>query len=772
MMLRAFARCAFAFGLLVPAAAQPAAAQARQAADSVHTVRYSYQKWSRTGDTRYVLMPVATAIKAGALPERIRAVFKELLRSKRNSYGDARLAFKANADQTGLVFVYLDEAKKAYHPIVMAETVYSFTENGATSVKFPKVADQGWTRDDVPFAAYVITVPLWQALPPAKFAGSLVKLPDGTLLPSDTAVERLRKGDKVVVEGMWSYLKSGPAAAALATVKAAGLLKVGNLEKRLLPLLQSANAGLRGAALGGLAGRDNRNVNKVLRAMMDGDPDPKLRDQAAGLLSRSKDPNFAAAAQFHALRSQDATVVAAAALALGDSRSKEATAQLLEKLGHTSAGVREAVVNSLLKRRAYKQMVASLGAQSLAAVARLEVARALATATPNKPSTLAALLYLVKSGKGDDSVGAAAKLVAYDSPATYEALGRALQHAEGATRRAAAAALSRLGHVRALPLLAGANITDPESGNAVVTAIRTIYSKQNLQFVLKGSRDPNAVLRRAAVATLGVKVKQKDGKRHQKTIIETLRSLRGDPDALIRAAVASSFEVMASDGVRADIEALAGDDATEVKRAVAHALRAFPGPKTTTFLLRYLAERDPWVIAYASESVGLLKERQALNAILPHLEHKDAFVRRAATDGLLGIGGTLEGNERKRLMALFNPLLFDKDQQVRMKAVNGLKLINDQRVIIAAAPLIQDPVADIRKATLTLMAETGHPSAVEAIATALEDDDPTVRRSAIQALLSLKRKEAVGVLADYAKKEQDQELSNAALRAIATLKGG
>ena len=764
-------RLALALSLLAaPAAAQAPAA----AADTVHTARYSYQKWSRTGDTRYVLMPVASQIKQGKLPERIRAVFKQLLGAKRNSYGDARLAFKADADQSGIVFVYLDKSKAAYHPIVMAETVYSFTENGATQVKFPGVAEQGWTRDQVPFAAYVITVPLWQALPPANFAGSLVKLPDGGLLPSDTAVSRLRSGDKATLEAMWSYLKSGPAPAALATVKAAGVLEVKDLEKRLLPVLQSASGPLRAAALAGLAGRDNKKVNSALRRMMDGDPDLKLRDQAAALLSRAKDPNFAAAAQIHALRSQDPTIVSAAAVALGDSRSKEATARLVELLGHQSAGVREAVLNSLMRRQAWKQLVASLGNNGLAAAPRLEVARAVAGAQPDTPSTQAALLYLVRGGAGDDSAGAAAKLVAFDTSATYDALGSALSHQEGATRRAAAAALSRLGNTRALPMLAGANIADPESGGAVQTAIRTIYSKQSLDFVLKGSRDANAVLRRAAVATLGVKVKQKDSKAYRKTIIEVLQRLRTDSDPLIRAAVAASFEVMASDAVRPDIEAMSSDDATEVKRAVAHALRAFPGPKTVTTLLRFLTDRDPWVLSYACETVGLLKptERTVLNAVLPHLQHKDAFVRRSAADGLIGIGSGLGGNERKRLLSLFNPLLFDKDQTVRMKAVAGLRLVKDGRVIIAAAPLIQDSVPAIRKATLSLMAETGDPSAVEAIATALEDDDPTVRRAAINALKLLKRKEAVGVLADYAKKEQDQGLSNAALQAIAILKGG
>jgi len=109
---------------------------------------------------------------------------------------------------------------------------------------------------------------------------------------------------------------------------------------------------------------------------------------------------------------------------------------------------------------------------------------------------------------------------------------------------------------------------------------------------------------------------------------------------------------------------------------------------------------------------------------------------------------------------------------VRLKAVEGLRLVKDPRTVTAMAALIQDPVPEVKKATLMAMADTGHVSAVDAIAGALEDDDAAVRRVAIDALGQLKKKEAVSVLEAYAGKEGDKGLVDEAKKVIKALKKG
>ncbi len=756
------------FALLI--AAGPALAQKKKAEGPppVETVRYSYEKWSRAEPARYVLVPTPTKIEQGDLADRTRSLFKSLIGDKRATYGDARLAFQDDYAKTGHVYVWLDMSKAAYHPIVMAETTYTFTENGASKVIFPKKAADGWSRADVPFSAYVLSVPMWQVLPPNGLSGALAQMPDGTLTTAEAVTTALSKGDKDMQKAVWSYSEQG-GAAALAVIQAAPIVKLPDLDDKMMPLLDSGDVAIRTAALAALEGFDDRAVNTALRKVMDSDPEPRLRDVAAGMLAKSKDERFATAAQYHALRSSDPQVVAAAATGLGKSKQKEATDQLLGVLAHQSDAVRTAAIASLVERGDLKELVAALSDAKLDAGTRLEIARAL-SAVKDKKARQEGLMYLAVEGKGDDSAVAAAALSDFDDKATYEALGKALTHAEPATRRAAANALAGLGKPAGLAPLAAANVEDGETGADVRAAIRAVYAEQSLDFVLKGTKNDNAVLRREAVATLGTMVKTGAAKRSRKTIVDTLRPLSEAQEPEIRAASARSFGEMGGDDVKGDVLRLAADKAVEVQRAVAHALRSFPGPESVKFLLGYMDEKDPVVLAHAAESLGMLKEKEALNPVIARLNHDDVRVRRAATGALIEIGGTLD--KRGPLLSFFSERLFDADADVRLKAVEGLRLVKDPRTVTAMAALIQDPVSEVRRATLMAMADSGHASAVDAISGALDNDDAATRRAAIDALGALGEKQAVPVLEAYAAREKNEELAGRAREVIAKLQKG
>ena len=76
-----------------------------------------------------------------------------------------------------------------------------------------------------------------------------------------------------------------------------------------------------------------------------------------------------------------------------------------------------------------------------------------------------------------------------------------------------------------------------------------------------------------------------------------------------------------------------------------------------------------------------------------------------------------------------------------------------------------------RRGRLAVRAGTGDPAAVDGLASGLEDDDLSVRRTALQALGNLKRKEALTILEDYRKKEKDKGLVEEAGRVIKAIKG-
>ena len=739
------------------------------APEKIHTVRYSYEAWSRAGGKRYVLVPAPADVRPGAFKDRIKTLFELLKAAKGNTYGAAKVAFNDDSDKTGEVYVWLDSAKAEYNAIVMAETVYTFTENGARRVRFPKVQDGGWTRADVPNSAFVLTVPLSDALPPVEIPGALVSLPEGSLLPFEAVSQRLKAHDKALVDSMWTYVTRGPATATILALDAGARLSLPDLEARVLPVLDSANPQVRSAALATLAGHDNPTVNKALRQILDGDSDGKIQDQAAALLSRSKDPAFSTAAQYHALKSKDPAIVAAAAKGLGDSKQAEAGTQLLGIMANTDAGVRNAAIESLMKRGDFAALGARLTDEKLDLAIRLEIASALAKGN-HADTRLAGLAFTAVLGKDMPSVDATTALGAIDQTASFEALGKALLHPQAGTRIAAAKAFSKLGQPGGLPLLAKAKVDDPESGAAALDAIRTIYGTQKAEFVLKACKDSDPVLRRMAVASLGEIVK-KGSKFERKVILEVLRTLASDSRAEIRASATRSFGDMGGDDIRPDILKLAADNTIEVQRAAAAGLAGFPGKEAVKLLLGYAQQKDPELLASALASLGTLQEREALDPVISRLKHEDLRVKRAATGALVRIGEAIDPAKRNPMLQYFSEQIFDADSEVRLKALEGLLLVKDGRVVATMAPLVQDPVIAVRKATLLAMAATGDASAVEGIASGLDDDNADVRKTAIEAFRRLKRKEAVGVLSGYLKKEQDKALADEATKLVQTLKG-
>ena len=262
-----------------------------QTQSATHTVRYSYEKWSRVEPARYVLVPKPTRIKGNDFAEKTRQLMRLLIAEKRGTYGTAKLAFQKDYVKNPVVYVWLDKSKANYHPIVMAETVYTFTENGAVKVVFPEVKPAGMTRSDVPFSSYLpIGALLAGSSRPLNSQRALVQMPDGRQLMVEQAIASLKKGEVDTVKAIWRYFEGG-GGPAIAAAKAAIELKLDGVNERLIPLLQSANKALRKVAIEGLRSVDMPAANKALRGVVDDDPDTELRDLAASILSKSTDPN-------------------------------------------------------------------------------------------------------------------------------------------------------------------------------------------------------------------------------------------------------------------------------------------------------------------------------------------------------------------------------------------------------------------------------------------------------------------------------------------------
>ncbi|MBU0552596.1 HEAT repeat domain-containing protein [Myxococcota bacterium] len=722
---------------------------------TLHTVLYDYAKWSRGDQPRYVLIPKPIALKEEDFEGRLKATLSALKSAKKSTYGATKVAFKPDSAQTGKVWVYLDEQKRQYHPIVMAEVVYSFTEVGASRVIFPKVAEQGWTRQDVSFPAFQLALDAWEGLPPDGLEGVLLRLPGGGLMTAEGLRAGLKAGEPKLIDALWAILDQGQERSAIAVIAAAKHLKRPELSDKLLPVLRSANPALRQAALEGLDGLDEAKTNAAIRQIMDKDSEAGLRDKAAVLLSRSKDPTFAVAAQFHALRSEDPKTVAEAAKALGESKEKEAKDHLLERLSHPNAEVRAAVIASLIKRKEDAPLLQALRGGDQSAEVKVDIARAFVAGKDAKARRLA-LTYLVVRGPVADAVAAAEALADEKGRDVLDALGEGLKHPKAEARIAAAEALVRRGDKGGLSALGEADVDNPESGAQIEDALRRLYAKQNLNFVLKSARKEQGVLQRAAVATLGEMVLDQKSGRAKKDTLKALETLAQAKQAEIRAAAARSFESVGDESVREQVYELAKDKEIIVQRAVARALGKLKGDKSVALLLSYIKTQDTQLLANSLRALGDLQDLKGLQPIIDRIGHKEVEVRRAATSALVKMGEVVE--KKKPLLALFSERLFESDVEVRLRAIDGLLITQDAKSVQLIAALLQDPSVVIRKAALAGLGKTGEALALDDINAALEDEDVSVRAAAIEAMRVLGKRDGASRLEAYLKKEKDKAL--------------
>ena len=113
----------------------------------------------------------------------------------------------------------------------------------------------------------------------------------------------------LIINQLINTLKMGQVKSARKISKAIRHYKLVGVEEGLFYLLGLADQNLRRIALNSLKHLDTTQVNQAVRKVMDEDPNRKLKDLAAQILSKSKDAKIAEVAQFHALRSTDAKVV-------------------------------------------------------------------------------------------------------------------------------------------------------------------------------------------------------------------------------------------------------------------------------------------------------------------------------------------------------------------------------------------------------------------------------------------------------------------------------
>jgi len=150
-----------------------------------------------------------------------------------------------------------------------------------------------------------------------------------------------------------------------------------------------------------------------------------------------------------------------------------------------------------------------------------------------------------------------------------------------------------------------------------------------------------------------------------------------------------------------------------VRRGAAWALGELGDPAAVPGLVAALDDPDPLVIAKALTALGLIGDAAALQAIAPALRHANWRVGRAAAEALGRIG--------TEALPILLEAAADSDQEIRWRAVCGLKFISDPSAQSALLEATRDASVEVRGAAVEALRDTEDEKAVNRLIELLKD---------------------------------------------------
>ncbi|WP_373045267.1 HEAT repeat domain-containing protein [Vulgatibacter sp.] len=327
---------------------------------------------------------------------------------------------------------------------------------------------------------------------------------------------------------------------------------------------------------------------------------------------------------------------------------------------------------------------------------------------------------------------------------------RCLGDPDATVRALAADALARLGNpalVPALfPLLADEN---PRVAQAAAGAIQSLGSPLTEKLALEAARSGEARVRRAALRILGY-----FGYASALPVFEA--ALR-DPDPRLREAALQGLAYI--DEPRA-LEALLEAARDEEDRTRALAMRSLgqvtEDLRVTSYLLRGLADRDPWVRYYACQALGRQGVEVAARPIAERLDDDAGQVRVAAVDALSHLQTPLASEALRRAARSADP-------DVCRAALIGLGIRRERDALGILLERSRDTDAATRLVAISAMADFSGDEVEEALATAARDEEESVRTAAVGFLAARPGKSATLRLVGMAGVAPVRELVDAGL---------
>lgn len=730
------------------------------------SVRYSYEQVEIGDRSQWVLVPrPEERLKGEVTADTIETAFNLLREAKGTSYGNTSIEVNGSAPERATVKVHIDPDYSEYKLIIMAETVYTLTELGVSEVRFPGFSEGAMGRGDIPFAAYTVTLPLWRALPPGKLVDARVRMPDGTILDTETLERRWSQKDQELVDTLFSYLKDERPYTVVSVAKRLPDLGI-PYTSEVLPLLEHESSSVREAALKVLENkRDRSDVLEAVASLMEQEESDEIAEKAAKFLGASDSKEYNVYEPFFYLErgSQNQKVEAAKQLGKtqGQGRVVDRLGEAL-RVGGGEEEVASGAASSLLKLDAFETLADALEDGEVPGAVRMEIARGLAEKS-DAGAQVDGYAYLGSNGSGHEAIDAVRSLGKVGTDGGRRAVESFLTSDDRRVREAAVETVVEVGSTESLSAIADA-VRNSENAAAVEDAGVRILETQSISTILEFTQNSDSLVQRMAYRALGPKAASGAG---GSNVFDRLKQGAGHSDPEIRGAAARGLGAFANDEALEVLKTMTDDSAAEVRRGVAYGLGNYSGGTLLDQLIAYLDDGSPEVVAAALAAIAERGEEKPLGKIKDLLESDEAIVRKNAATALASVVPRDDQQQvRKAISLLSGMVTSDEDDGVIRRVLRDLGTFEKERAVNGIAIMLNAEDEEMQLVAIEALGESGHKSAVDLLSDALSDGDAEVRRAAIEALGEVGGSGAKSALQNGLQEEEDAELKRLIERTI------
>jgi HEAT repeat protein len=733
----------------------------RAAADETYFA-FGAEQIETGGEKQFAFIPFAfRAAREGSLERRVAHIFAKIHEPRASVYGDTYLVIKEDPQGVPEAFLTLDPAAAQFHHIIVGEIFLTIGNLGVEKLHVSPW-DRWVTDADIIYPYFAPMIPIWEALPPAMYYHSVVRVDDGVFLAAKDFYAKLEGQDKAVYDQIFAVLKGDVAYPKLRILSSFGQLKIPDPAVHLIPLLKDADQEVKYTAIEMLSSDGRPNVLTALAEMADNDADAEARLRAARILVAAGKSNYQIYILFEKLKSKDVAVVTDTVVKLGLSGDKRVLTALENTLVHADGGVRKASFDSILKLKDLETLKRILTRPEVEPDFREQAARAL-MAEMDKGVSQIGLRYLLTEASDKGALDAldviqmrnygdmAADLVALYANGNVDIAAKAVE-ATGALKL-----------VAQIPDLAQAS-KRVELTEKARTAIAALLGTLSLERIVELSADPELVVRELALraATPYVTDKAK-----RKTVLKMLYSALKDPDVTLRRSSAMALRDTLDPEVQGKLMEASSDADTEVRLTVVDAAITLANEQGDGILLGLIDDPDDKVKLAVVKAIGQRKIKAAIEKLKFRVTHRDLEMRRAVLATIVALNETPD--DHKKFLSVYQTAIFDPDTEIKIAGLTGIQWINDPNVVAlltdGTLKFHKDP--RVRAATLLGLGRSRDHNVVEDVARGLAlTEPPEVQRNAIIGLKLMGHKKGLQPLKEFVIATDNEELANLAKDAI------